>query len=275
MRYDSRQAASRLKKELDRIRYTAYLMIALVVVVILVSVLRKFWLTTFFIAVTVFLQLFVFRRMQKNYVEHAVLENIKATAGRLLNTENVVIKGDKMLPEEVIRKAALVPAIEKAGAINCFAAVSGYAGTDEKRMEVTSCDVTFAQHQPGTKISADIVCGNWIHIRMPEKTGYWFTVSDGMIRNDREPDDRAPEAFPGHKGGIRLPERFYRRLEKLESYTTGSLSMKVGSDTADVFLRDRFLAGKFRAGSEVTEQMIEWDPLPELEKVLDLVWTLL
>ncbi len=84
-------------------------MIALVVVVILVSVLRKFWLTTFFIAATVFLQLFVFRRMQKNYVEHAVLENIKATAGRLLNTENVVIKGNQMLPEEVIRKAALVP----------------------------------------------------------------------------------------------------------------------------------------------------------------------
>ena len=45
MKYDSQKAASELKKEFDRIRYTAYFMIGMVICVILVSALRKFWLT--------------------------------------------------------------------------------------------------------------------------------------------------------------------------------------------------------------------------------------
>ena len=45
MNNDSRAAAGRLKKEHDRIRYTAYLMIGIVIAVILVSAFRKFWLT--------------------------------------------------------------------------------------------------------------------------------------------------------------------------------------------------------------------------------------
>ena len=60
MQYDSRAETEKLKKEYDRIRITAYFMIAMVICVILVSAFRKFWLTLIIIAVTVFLQLFVF-----------------------------------------------------------------------------------------------------------------------------------------------------------------------------------------------------------------------
>ena len=84
MNNDSRAAAGRLKKEHDRIRYTAYLMIGIVIAVILVSAFRKFWLTLFFIAAALITQLFLFRRMQKQYVQHAVEENLRAAVCPIL-----------------------------------------------------------------------------------------------------------------------------------------------------------------------------------------------
>jgi hypothetical protein len=278
MKYDSQKAAVKLKKEFDRIRYTAYFMIGLVICVILVSALRKFWLTLIIIAATVFIQLFVFRKMQKDYVNHAVEENIRATIGQLLHTDQVVMKGKELMSEDVIRDAALVPVMDKSGAINLFTGVAGYVGKDSKKMKVTSCDVTIAHHQEGTKISAEILCGNWIHIALPENTNYHFTVKDGQFRSlvqQNEKENIGDISDEEAANGTGMPERFYGQLEKLEDYTTGILSMRVDGDMVDVFLKDRFLAANFSARGEVTKQMIDWNPMPELEKVLDLVWTLI
>ncbi len=276
MKYDSKAAAERLKKEYDRIRYMAYLMIAIVIAVILVSAFRKFWLTLVFIVAALFLQLFVFRRMQKKYVDHAVEANLRATVCRVLNTDRVAMKGEEILSEEVIRKAALVPVIDKSGAVNIFAGVSGYTGTGQKKMDVTTCDVALTRHLEGAKVSAEILCGNWIHIDLPQNTGYRFLVIENKIQNlmDLKTDqEEAVEDKAAAKTG--LPERFYKRLESLKDYTTGSLSMRVDDNTADLFLKDRFLVQSFSPRSEVTEKMIDWNPLPELEKILDLVWTLM
>ena len=272
MNNDSRAAAGKLKKEHDRIRYTAYLMIGIVIAVILVSAFRKFWLTLIFIAAALFIQLFVFRRMQKQYVEHAVEENLRAAVCPILNTDRVAAKGEELLSKEVIRETQLVPVMEQSGAVNIFTGISGYTGTGQKRMEVTTCDVALTKHQPGTKVSAEILCGNWIHIGLPVKTGYHFLVQENKVRSVTAHDENEGEPVPEEP--LRLPDRFYSQLEKLEDYTTGSLSMTVNDDTADIFLKDRFLAANFSARSEVTEKMIDWNPLPELEKVLDLVWTL-
>ena len=268
----SSAAAARLKKEHDRIRYMAYLMIGIVIAVILVSAFRKFWLTLVFIAAALIIQLFFFRRMQKQYVEHAVEENLRATVCPILNTDRVEVKGEELLSKEVIREVQLVPVMEQSGAVNIFTGVSGYTGTGKKRMEVTSCDVALTQHQEGTKVSAEILCGNWIHIVLPEKTGYCFLVQENKVRNVTDHGEKEGKLLSEEP--LRLPERFYSQLEKLEDYTTGSLSMKVNDDMADIFLKDRFLAANFSARREVTEKMINWNPLPELEKVLDLVWTL-
>lgn len=276
MQYDSRAGTEKLKKEFDRIRLTAYFMIAMVICVILVSAFRKFWLTLIIIAVTVFLQLFVFRKMQKKYTEHAVTENIRATIGQILHTDKVVMKGDELLDEQVIREADLIPAIDKSGAINLFTAVSGYSGTKDRKMKVTSCDVTIAKHQEGTRISAEIICGNWIHIELPEATGHSFIVKDGRILPSLAGEDAGKAKISADSPeAAEVPVKFRRELEKLEGYTTGTISMRVNYDTSDIFLRDRFLAASFSARSEVTQQMIDWNPLPELEKVLDLVWTLM
>lgn len=276
MQYDSRAETEKLKKEYDRIRITAYFMIAMVICVILVSAFRKFWLTLIIIAVTVFLQLFVFRKMQKKYADHAVTENIRATIGQILHTDMVVMKGDELLDEQVIREADLIPAIDKSGAVNLFTAVSGYTGIKERKMKVTSCDVTIAKHQEGTRISAEIICGNWIHIELPEVTGYSFIVKDGRILPSMDREDAGEvERSTDISESAEIPEKFRRELEKLEEYTTGRISMRIKNDTTDIFLRDRFLAASFSARSEVTQQMIDWNPLPELEKVLDLVWTLM
>ena len=276
MQYDSRAETEKLKKEYDRIRITAYFMIAMVICVILVSAFRKFWLTLIIIAVTVFLQLFVFRKMQKKYADHAVTENIRATIGQILHTDMVVMKGDELLDEQVIREADLIPAIDKSGAVNLFTAVSGYTGIKERKMKVTSCDVTIAKPQEGTRISAEIICGNWIHIELPEVTGYSFIVKDGRILPSIDREDAGEgERSADISESAEISEKFRRELEKLEEYTTGRISMRVKNDTTDIFLRDRVLAASFSARSEVTQQMIDWNPLPELEKVLDLVWTLM
>lgn len=258
MKYDSKAAAARLKKEYDKIHFMAYFMIAMVVMVILVSAFRKFWLTLLFIAVTVILQMFVFRRMQKEYANHAVQENLRATVCPILNTDVVVMKGEELLSKEVIREAALVPTVEQSEAISLFAAVKGHTGTGQKRLEVITCDAAIPGHVSGAKVRAEIRCGNWIHILLPAETDYSFLVKEGRVLSDDG-----------------LPERFYKKLDSLESYTTGSFSMRIAEDTADVFLKDRFLAANFSARTEVTEKMIDWNPLPELEKVLDLVWTLM
>ena len=261
MQYDSRAETEKLKKEYDRIRITAYFMIAMVICVILVSAFRKFWLTLIIIAVTVFLQLFVFRKMQKKYADHAVTENIRATIGQILHTDMVVMKGDELLDEQVIREADLIPAIDKSGAVNLFTAVSGYTGIKERKMKVTSCDVTIAKHQEGTRISAEI----------SDSLVLMGGIGAAIDREDAGEVERSADISESAE----IPEKFRRELEKLEEYTTGRISMRIKNDTTDIFLRDRFLAASFSARSEVTQQMIDWNPLPELEKVLDLVWTLM
>ena len=272
MNYDTKAAAERMKKEYDRLRYTAWLMIGIVIAVILVSAFRKFWLTLVFIAAALFLQLFVFRKMQKQYVRHAVEENLRATVCRVLNTDRVTDKGEEFLSKDVIRGADLIPVMEQSGAVNIFTGVTGYSGTGSNRMEVTSCDVALTKHQEGTKVSAEILCGNWIHIEFPHGTGYQFLVQENKVQGITAGEK---DGDPGEEQPLRLPERFYRQLEKLREYTTGSLSMKVSDDTVDIFLKDRFLAASFSARAEVTQKMLDWNPLPELEKVLDLVWTLI
>ena len=253
----------KLHREFRSLQLMAYAMIGMVVLVIVVSVMRIFLLTFLFLAAAVLFQLFVFRRKQKEYTTHVMQEKVRRTIGPLLGTDEVKTDGSADLRAEMVAGSELVPVIKKEGTVNFYAAVSGQTGAGNKKMKVTASDVTIAVPALSVKGGAEILCGNWVHIDMaPEGAadGYDIKVRNGNL--------------PAGTGGAALPARFSKQLAELVRFTPGKVHLRVLNGNADVFIQDRFLDAGFSPRADVTPALLERNPLPELEKVLDLIWTL-
>ena len=247
-----------MEKEFRKLQLMAYGMIGLIVLVIIVSAFRQFYLTLLLLAAVLFLQVFVFRRKQKEYTADAVRANLQNTVCPLLNTDKVITltggndsgsEGELVRNEIVraIRDSDFFKVLDKEGAVNVFVAVNGYYGKAARRLRVTTADVSITVPVEGAKISADIVTGNWIRLVFPMGT------------------DLKEEA---------LPDQFRSRLGSLKRFTPGKVFYRVKGDSADVFIQNRFLDAGFSPRVPVTAEMLRNDPLPELGKVLDMFYPL-
>lgn len=273
---------SDLKKENKRVHIIAYIMMAILVGVLIVSVRRQFYLTFGLLIIALLIQFFVFRKAQKKYIKHCEDANITLTLKEVLHASEIQEKG-KYITEETLEKAHIIPFVPKT--FNGFKAIKGM----RKGMEVSSTDISVVDRKNEKGIAAEVNTGNWIHIVLPEGTGKKLCiVEDDLMRNSARTDFfskdsyreyELPEGFPKRfhiyennetESEKKLSESFLAKLKSLSDYTPGKLGVCISDDTVDIFIKNRFLAAGFTAGQEVDERTLLRDPYPELMHVLDM-----
>ena len=298
---------SDLKKENKRVHIIAYIMMAVLVGVLIVSLRRQFYLTFGLLIIALMIQFFVFRKAQKMYIKHCEDANIALTLKEALHASEIQEKG-KYITEETLEKAHIIPFVPKT--FNGFKAIKGM----RKGMEVSATDISVVERKNDKGIAAEVNTGNWIHIVLPEGTGKKLCiVEDDLMRNSARTDFFSkdsyreydlPEGFPkrfhiyessetessGTKNSEtkssetensetknnetvsekKLSESFLAKLKSLSDYTPGKLGVCINDDTVDIFIKNRFLAAGFTAGQEVDERTLLRDPYPELMHVLDM-----
>ena len=296
-----------LKKENKRVHIIAYIMMAILVGVLIVSVRRQFYLTFGLLIIALLIQFFVFRKAQKMYIKHCEDANITLTLKEVLHASEIQEKG-KYITEETLEKAHIIPFVPKT--FNGFKAIKGM----RKGMEVSSTDISVVDRKNEKGIAAEVNTGNWIHIVLPEGTGKKLCiVEDDLMRDSARTDFfskdsyreyELPEGFPKRfhiyennetgnsetknsetkssetenneiennetESEKKLSESFLAKLKSLSDYTPGKLGVCISDDTVDIFIKNRFLAAGFTAGQEVDERMLLRDPYPELMHVLDM-----
>ena len=289
---------SDLKKENKRVHIIAYIMMAILVGVLIVSVRRQFYLTFGLLIFALLIQFFVFRKAQKKYIKHCEDVNISLTLKEALHASEIQEKGT-YIKEETLEKAHIIPFVPKT--FNSFKAIKG----ERKGIEVSATDISVVERKNDKGIAAEVNTGNWIHIVLPEGTGKKLCiVEDDLMRNSARADFFSkdsyreydlPEGFPKRfhiyensetessetkssetensetVSEKKLSESFLAKLKSLSDYTPGKLGVCINDDTVDIFIKNRFLAAGFTAGQEVDERMLLRDPYPELMHVLDMV----
>ena len=283
---------SDLKKENKRVHIIAYIMMAILVGVLIVSVRRQFYLTFGLLIIALLIQFFVFRKAQKMYIKHCEDANIALTLKEALHASEIQEKG-KYITEEILEKAHIIPFVPKT--FNGFKAIKG----ERKGIEVSATDISVVERKNDKGIAAEVNTGNWIHIVLPEGTGKKLCiVEDDLMRNSARTDFFSkdsyreydlPEGFPKRfhiyessetensetknnetVSEKKLSESFLAKLKSLSDYTPGKLGVCINDDTVDIFIKNRFLAAGFTAGQEVDERTLLRDPYPELMHVLDM-----
>ncbi len=283
---------SELKKENKRVHIIAYIMIAVLVGVLIVSLRRQFYLTFGLLVAALLIQFFVFRKAQKMYIKHCEDANIALTLKEALHASEIQEKG-KYITEETLEKAHIIPFVPKT--FNGFKAIKG----ERKGIEVSATDISVVERKNDKGIAAEVNTGNWIHIVLPEGTGKKLCiVEDDLMRNSARTDFfskdsyreyELPEGFPKRfhiyensetessetknnetVSEKKLSESFLAKLKSLSDYTPGKLGVCINDDTVDIFIKNRFLAAGFTAGHEVDERTLLRDPYPELMHVLDM-----
>ena len=286
-----------LKKENKRVHIIAYIMMAVLVGVLIVSLRRQFYLTFGLLVAALLIQFFVFRKAQKMYIKHCEDANITLTLKEVLHASEIQEKG-KYITEETLEKAHIIPFVPKT--FNGFKAIKG----ERKGIEVSATDISVVERKNDKGIAAEVNTGNWIHIVLPEGTGKKLCiVEDDLMRNSARADFFSkdsyreydlPEGFPKRfhiyessekessetessetknnetVSEKKLSESFLAKLKSLSDYTPGKLGVCINDDTVDIFIKNRFLAAGFTAGQEVDERMLLRDPYPELMHVLDM-----
>lgn len=287
-----RREIESLKAEQRKLRYTAYGMIALLLLVILISVWKLYYLTLFFLALVILLQLFYFRRKQKAYQKKMQRVNLLTVTGGLLGTEEIEEKGGAGLSTETLRKAELLAYQEKGKEVNFYLGMKG----NYEKMQLITADAAIVQFYGGDSRKAEINCGNWTHISLPKGSGLDLRILDtsAMRQSTRQeffsglPELReSPAGDWGIEGNYllyhrisatgeeKLPRSFVEKLKELTAYTPGKIAISIRGQDMDVYIRNRFLGRNFPVHTEPSEQLLSSDPYPELEKILKLAASLI
>ncbi len=278
-----RQEEESLKKERKQVQYGAFGMIALLVIVLLVSVLRQYMLTMVSLIIVFFVQIFVFRRLQKKYRDHLQRVNLLTVTGGLLNTEVLDEKGGAGLSMETLRNAELLSYQEKGKEVNFYLGMHG----KYEKMDVTTADAAIVQFFGADARKAEVNCGNWTHIVLQKDTGLNLRILDResmrlSVLQDyfaslphlsavEKPEWELPESlliFADKEKDTEIPEAFLSRLSEFVKYTPGKVAVSIHGQEVDVYVKNRFLGSNFKTNIEPTEQILTANSYPELEKLL-------
>ena len=291
---------SELKNENKKVRYTAYLMIAVLVMVLAVSVLKQFYLTLALLVAALFLQLFVFRRFQKDYVRNCENANISLTTLKKINASEIKEKGTSV-DESMVKSAHIFPFVEKT-----FAAFKSIKGSKDNTV-ISSSDITVVERKNDKGIAAEVSTGNWSHLELPKTTGIKAVIVEDELMSEAArksffdvsgyKEAELPEGFPKRfhlyitscKSGDNeaagaasdgsddtakssgLPsDSFLNKVKALSDYTPGKIGVSVSENTVDVFIKNRFLAAGFSSKYEPDEKTLMRDPYPELTHIAEL-----
>lgn len=229
------------------------------------------------------------RKQQKAYTHAFIQSNLEHTLCPKFGMESVSEKGASHLNAEVLRRARLMPFRQEAGTPLLCWELHG----ELRSFSVTLCDTALAQDfqlvNKG-KQRVHVNTGVWAHLELPKDTGMNFRLLDETsvptpIRMDyfsREAlcvtaplgDSELAKDFvlyhPVTGEVPALPGRFLTELKKLKKYTPGYVALSVHGNQMDIFIRGRFLARPVSVKQAPTDELIHFDPFPELLYLLDL-----
>ena len=157
-----------------------------------------------------------------------------------------------------------------------------------KGMELELSDATFQVESDNDKARAQFLSGCWVRVKLDHGTGQHvrlvsrMMVSDGLQRpyfashTQFQPiewgSERVDREFCSYALEGQLPdvsESVLGRLMDLTEYTHGSVAMGIEDDVVSFMICHRFVSAKDPGlKAPVTQEMLELDPLPELEYMM-------
>lgn len=233
------------------------------------------------LGIAVLVQIFVFRRLQKKYqsdVADAIVEN--TVCKKLESAKYTPADGGAMSPETV-KAAVLLPYRDEKG--GCLLKM-GVDGSEDGR-RVSLCDATMLQRfqlVKNGKSRVHFVSGCLIRVQLKSDTGCDRQIVDKDLMptpvrleyysSRIEEDDASAlgESFISYKSpdSAPLPAGFAKQLGLLAAYTPGKIGISLRSNTLTVFLRDRFLARPISFSKAPTQELLDFDPMPELAYII-------
>jgi hypothetical protein len=240
------------------------------------------------LAAAVFLHLLLLRPLQKQYTAAITEANLLQTTCRYLGTDRCSEKGTQFITEETLSSAALMPCGDGCNHPLLRWEIHG----TKNGMTITLCDATIPQNFRLAKRGKKRVhfnSGAWAHIELPSDSGLHFKLLDEVsvptpIRMDYF--SALPDYETAPIGDSMVGKRFvlYRTkgcadqptpsmlkcIKKLMEYTPGYLALSVNGDQMDFFLRGRFLSRAVSVSKSPTEQLLAFDPFPEISHLIDI-----
>lgn len=282
------QKLTELKKLYRTCRLTLTATLMLLVLALIVTFVNRYF-CFLFLALALGCHLILTRPQQKRYAVALTKANLEATLCKQLGCPVPEEKGGDQITASLIQQSGLMPChISENSPLLCWGIHGSYG-----KCKISLCDATIAQPfslKEKGKNRVHFNSGVWAHIELPNECGIRFALYDETsvptpIRMDyyadrsnyetaHIPDEELGNRFvlyrPTDGSTAELPKSFLASLKRLVSYTPGYLAVTVDGNQMDVFLRGRFLTKPVSAADAPSEELIAFDPFPELSYLVGL-----
>lgn len=245
------------------------------------------------LALAVVCHLLLTRPCQKQYVSAVSAENLRRTLCRSLGCSQIEEKGGKQITPSTLDAAGLMPCGDDKNKPLLRWELHG----EKKGLPITLCDATIPQNfklaYRGKK-RVHFNAGVWVHMDLPSDTQKHFKLLDetsvptpirmnyfsqrknvetGTVR-DGELARRFVLYRP--KGTGQEPSQaVLRKVKALMEYTPGYVAFSIRGSQFDLFIRGRFLTRAVLVSQKPTEELLDFDPLPELPYIVEIAEALL
>jgi hypothetical protein len=259
-----------------------------VLIAAVISVFIDRFLVLVFLAIALVIHLVLTRPLQKKYSNEFVCENLSATVCKILGAAAPKEKNADALTADVLEKSNLMPCGDDTSRpLLCW----GISGSSDD-MEISVADATIPQRFELAKNGKKRVhfnAGVWTHIVLPSDSGLHFKLLDetsvptpirmeyfsGKLTYETASigdDELAKRMVMYHrKDDTSTPSpKMLKKIKALVDYTPGYVAISISGSILDVFIRGRFLARPVSVSKRPTEQMIAFDPFPELDYIIKI-----
>ncbi len=276
-----------LISEYRRMRLATFLILPLLICAAVFAFINRY-ITLALLAITLVYHLLYLRKKQKNYSSHVTRMNLLATTCRQLGAEDFFENSGGRITDELVIESGLMPVKQQKGSpLLCY----GISGT-LNGFEISLCDATIAQDFTLVKKGKKRVhfnSGVWVHIKLPENSQKRYCLyeessvptpirmdfySNKMIMKKAELDEPKLQGrcvlYQPKDSEDQINSRVEYEFAKLMDYTPGYPAMSVKGDHVDFFLRGRFVVRPVSVANAPTQQLIDFDPLPELSYLIKI-----
>lgn len=272
-------------------RIVFFILLLLIASLIMIFVNRSFSLPILLAAVI--FHLAVLRPCQKKYTTTVTHLNLRQTLCRTLGNDEIAELNGDLITADTLTSAGLMPCGDESSTPLLRWGLHG----ERKGLRVSLCDATIPQNfrlAAKGKRRVHFNAGVWVHIDLPSDTHLHYRLLDETsvptpIRMDffsgkwnyetaHIPDSDLGKRFVLYRPKNTEQEPSHSLIQKLKAlmeYTPGYVALSVNSTRLDVFVRGRFLARAVSVSQKPSQALIDLDPFPELDYILELAKTLL
>ena len=250
-------------------------------------------LTLPILAVAVVYHLFLLRPCQNQYTAAVSTENLHRTLCKKLGNHEILEKGGSRITLKTLTDAGLMPCGDEKNIPLLRWEIHG----KKKELPLTLCDATIPQNfklaEKGKK-RVHFNAGVWIHMDLPSDTQKHFKLLDETSVPTPIRMDYFSNRWNYETAAIRdtdIGKRFvlYRpkdteqepspallhKLKDLMEYTPGYVALSIRGSQLDIFIRGRFLTRPVSISQKPSQELLDFDPFPELSYIVDLAASLL